>query len=341
MKITTIGGGTGTTSVLKGLRDYPDLEINAIVSMTDDGGSNASVRDEFGLLPLSDLRKSIIALSRRDKDEMFRSLFMYRFSKGNGISGHTLGNLIMIALSDITGDEVKAIKACRELFDIRGNIIPVTLDKVRLVADYSDGTRLIGEHLIDESGKHKAITKLSVNGKAKANEDAIETIVSSDFIVIGPGDLYTSLIANLVIPGIPEAIQRSKGKVVYISNLMSKVGETRGYKHSDLVSEIEKYVGRSVDYLLINSASFPDDVLAKYKADGEEPFIDDVTKSTFPNLEVIREDLVSNMAVKKKKGDTLKRSLIRHSSAKLGRELYGLFRKKHFDIFSWLVKDVT
>ncbi|MBI2356941.1 uridine diphosphate-N-acetylglucosamine-binding protein YvcK [Candidatus Dojkabacteria bacterium] len=341
MNITTIGGGTGTTAVLKGLREYPDLNLSAIVSMTDDGGSNASVRDEFGLLPLSDLRKSIIALSGRNKDEMFRKLFMYRFSKGVGISGHTLGNLIMIALSNLTGSEVEAIKACSELFDIKGSIIPVTLDKVRLVAEYSDGSKLIGEHLIDESNKDKRIVKLSVSSKPKANEEAVNAILKSDFIVIGPGDLYTSLIANLVIPGIPEVLRETKGKIVYISNLMSKLGETRGFNHSDMVLEIQKYIGRPVDYLLINNGNIPKEVMDIYKKDGEAPFKDDINSKTFPGLTVIRSDLISRIKIKKKKGDELKRSLIRHSDRKIGSELYNLFRKNHFALFSWLVKDIN
>lgn len=341
MKVTTIGGGTGTTSVLKGLREYPDISLSVIVSMTDDGGSNATVRDEFGLLPLSDLRKSIIALSTRNTDEILRKLFMYRFSQGDGISGHTLGNLVMIALSDIAGSELEAIKACEELFDTKGHIIPVTLDKVSLVAEYSDGSKLVGEHLIDESGKDKRIVKLSVNDRAKANPDAVKSILESDFVVIGPGDLYTSLIANLVIPGIKEALMNTKAKIVYISNLMSKVGETRGFTHSDMVKEVQLYTGREIDYVFVNSSVIPEAILKKYEEEGETPFIDDLSNTVFPNLKIIRTDLISKIGIRKVKGDSLKRSLIRHSYKKIGGELYELFRKNHFALFSWLVKDIT
>lgn len=341
MKVTTIGGGTGTTSVLKGLRDYPDLSLSVIVSMTDDGGSNATVRDEFGLLPLSDLRKSIIALSTRNTDEILRDLFMYRFSQGNGLSGHTLGNLIMIALSDIAGSELEAIKACEKLFDTKGHIIPVTLDKVRLVAEYSDGSKLIGEHLIDESGKKKRIVKLSVSDVAQANPDAVKAIMESDFVVIGPGDLYTSLIANLIIPGVKEALMTTKAKIIYIANLMSKIGETKGFSLSDLVIEIQSYIGRDLDYVLANNSEIPSTILQKYKDDGETPFQDDLSQDKFPGLNIVRSDLISRLGIKAVKGDSLKRSILRHSSKKLGEELYSIFNRNHFTWFSWLVKDIT
>jgi len=151
-KVVIIGGGTGTTAVLLGLKKYKDLCISVIVSMTDDGGSNAVVRDEFGLLPLSDLRKSIIALSKTENG-VLRDVFTYRFEEGEGLRGHTLGNLIMMGLSRMYGTEQDAIDAASKLFAVRGKIIPVTYDDVRLVAEYRDGTKVKGEHLIDEPGE--------------------------------------------------------------------------------------------------------------------------------------------------------------------------------------------
>ena len=140
MKITVIGGGTGTSTVLEGLKKRRDLELSVIVGMMDDGGSNAVVRDEFGLLPLSDLRKSIIALAEDNEGNILRNLFTYRFSQGDGLKGHTMGNLLMIAMTEITGNEIEAIEMFRYLFNVRGNIYPVTMDKVKLVAEYSNGT---------------------------------------------------------------------------------------------------------------------------------------------------------------------------------------------------------
>ncbi|KKR06002.1 MAG: hypothetical protein UT34_C0001G0042 [candidate division WS6 bacterium GW2011_GWF2_39_15] len=341
MKVTAIGGGTGTTVVLKGLKDYPDVSLSVIVSMTDDGGSNAIVRDEFGLLPLSDLRKSIIALSKRNGGDILRELFMYRFSKGKGLSGHTLGNLIMIALSDITGSEVNAVKASSELFGLRGTIIPVTLDKVRLVADYSNGARVVGEHFIDESSNKSRLTKLSVDGKAQANPEAVKAILESDYIVVGPGDLYTSIIANIVIPGVSEALEKTSAKIVYVSNLMTKIGETRGFGQTDMIQEINRYIGRDVDYVMINSGKIPHKILKIYKEDGEDEIKDDIKDKAFDKTRVLKLDLLSCDPVHKQKGDQLKRSLIRHSSEKLGRELYFLFRRKTISFLSWIVRDIN
>ena len=149
LKIVVIGGGTGTIPVLSGLKQFSEFDLQVIVSMTDDGGSNAVIRDEFGLLPLSDLRKSIIALSQND-DKLLRDIFTYRFSKGEGLIGHTLGNLILMGLTETTGSEIGAIEAVSKLFNVKGKVIPVTLDSTKLVADYTDGTKIKGEHIIDE-----------------------------------------------------------------------------------------------------------------------------------------------------------------------------------------------
>jgi len=157
MNITVIGGGTGSSTVLEGLKSKKDLSLKVIVGMMDDGGSNAVVRDEFGLLPLSDLRKSIIALSTENEDQILRNLFTYRFSQGDGLKGHTLGNLLMIAMTEITGSEVEAIEMFKYLFSVSGDIIPVTLDKVKLVAEYTNGMKIVGEHFIDEPEEDRKI----------------------------------------------------------------------------------------------------------------------------------------------------------------------------------------
>jgi uncharacterized cofD-like protein len=202
-KVVVIGGGTGTVPVLTGLKNSNNIEISVIVSMTDDGGSNRVIRDEFGLLPLSDLRKSIIALSNKGNG-LFRQLFTYRFDKGKGFRGHTLGNIMMMALSDITGSEIGAIDASCKLFDVVGNVIPVTLDSVRLVAEYEDGKKVCGESRIDEPDceRNERIDEFYLKPKASANPVAIKAIKNADFIIVGPGDLYTSTLANIVVDGL-------------------------------------------------------------------------------------------------------------------------------------------
>jgi uncharacterized cofD-like protein len=340
MKVTVIGGGTGTTAVLQGLKEYQDLQISVIVTMMDDGGSNAVVRDDFGLLPLSDLRKSIIALSKHSDDQIFRKLFTYRFSKGNGLSGHTLGNLIMVGLSEITGSELKTIDAMSAIFDVRGKILPVTLDSVRLVAEYEDGSQIVGEHFIDQDGPDKRIVKLSLNSKAKAYGGAIDAILNSEFVVIGPGDLYTSLISNLIVPGISESLRKTKAQLIYVPNLMSKKGETRGMHVSHLLAEIERYVGRRMDYVLVNSSKPAAKILKRYKEDGEAMIADDLGKKEDGRV-VAREDILSTNAVEKEKGDTLKRSFIRHDPQKLATELYNIFRKWDLGMLGRLVREIT
>ncbi len=325
MKITLIGGGTGTSTVLEGLKKFRDLELSVIVGMMDDGGSNAVVRDEFGLLPLSDLRKSIIALSGENENNILRNLFTYRFSQGNGLKGHTLGNLLMIAMTEITGSEIEAIEMFKYLFNVQGNIVPVTLDKVRLVAEYANGLRVKGEHLIDEPDIKSSIVKFYLDKRARAYKGALECIYDSEYIIVGPGDLYTTTLANIVVEGIAQALQKSKAKLIFIPNLMSKIGQTRGLTMNSMIGIVEGYIGRQFDYILINNGRIPKVAYQRYIEDGEHIFEDDL--KDVRRRSVIKADLVANSVIKKDKGDTLDRSLIRHDSDKLGKELYKIFRK--------------
>ena len=325
MKITLIGGGTGTSTVLEGLKKYTDLELSVIVGMMDDGGSNAVVRDEFGLLPLSDLRKSIIALSNENESDILRNLFTYRFSQGDGLKGHTLGNLLMIAMTDITGSEIDAIEMFKYLFAVRGNIVPVTLDKVRLIAEYSNGMKIKGEHLIDEPNIRADIIKFYLDKKAKAYNGAVECIYDCEYIIIGPGDLYTTTLANIVVDGISEALQKTRAKLIFIPNLMSKIGQTRGLTMNSMIKLVEGYIGREFDYILINNGRIPNNAYKRYVADGEHLFEDDLKDVS--RRKVLRTDLVANSVIKKDKGDTLERSLVRHDKEKLAKELHRIFRK--------------
>lgn len=325
MKICLIGGGTGSTTVLEGLKKFNDLELSVIVGMMDDGGSNAIVRDEFGLLPLSDLRKSIVALSSENENELLRKLFIYRFSLGDGLKGHTLGNLLMIAMTEITGSEVEAIEAFKKLFDVRGNIVPVTLDDVKLVAEYNDGSKIVGEHYIDEPTKDIHITKFYLDSKAKAYKGAVDAINNSDYIVIGPGDLYTTTLANIVVKGIPEALQNTKAKLIFIPNLMSKIGQTRGMTQRSMLEVMEGYIGRKFNFVLVNNGAIPQNAYKRYLIDGEHLFQDDLINE---GRIIIKTDLVATSDIKKETGDTLVRSLVRHDPEKLATQLYMIFRSK-------------
>jgi len=336
MNITVMGGGTGSSNVLMGLKNYKDLNLSVIVGTMDDGGSNAMIKDELGLLPLSDIRKSIIALAEDSDKGLIRELFTYRFSQGNGIKGHTLGNLLMIAMTDITGSEVSAIDAFKFLFEISGNIIPVTVDNAKLIAKYDDGSVVEGEHLIDEPKIDKHIIELSLDSKTTAYPASIEAIKDAEYILIGPGDLYTTTLAVLIVPGISQAIQESKAKVIFIPNLMSKIGQTRELTQQSMLDILEKYIGKNVDYILMNNGEIPERALKRYLNRGEHIFKDDLKDNG--KRTIIRADLIANSLVKKEKGDKLVRSLVRHDPEKLGFELYNIFRNKGFDrIVRWIL----
>lgn len=317
-RIVVIGGGTGTVAVLSGLKKYSDLDLSVIVSMTDDGGSNAVIRDEFGLLPLSDLRKSIIALAETD-NTVLRELFTYRFSKGTGLNGHTLGNLMMMALSDISGSELEAVKAASRLFNVRGRVIPVTLQTTELVAEYQSGFKVRSEHLIDEPevfDPDDKIVRLHVEPSVPATSEALQSLASADVIIAGPGDLYTTTLANIVIDGIPHAIRESKGKFIFITNLMTKRGQTHWMNISDQINEITSYVGRQPDVVVVHSDGLDPLIVKKYAEQNERPMIDDLGTNT--SFKVVRADVVNHSEVIPQAGDTLARSLIRHDADKLG-----------------------
>ncbi len=326
-KIVVIGGGTGTFTILSGLKKYPQLNLSVIVSMMDSGGSNRVLRDEFGLLPTSDIRQCMVALASSDSDETLRKLFTYRYEQGVGISGMTFGNLFMAALTDIyKGNQKKAIEETCEILGVKGKIIPVTFDKTNLVATYENGKQVLGEHEIDEptkvQGKYK-ITNLEVIPKATINKEAIKAVESADFVILGPGDFYTSVLPDVIIDGVAASLRKTKAKIIFVMNLMTKFGQTTGFTASDFTSEIKKYIGRNPDIIIINnSKDFPKKILAKYKAEGAEIVKDDL--NGIPGIKVIRKKLVSGKIYEKPKSDKLVRSLIRHDSAKLAKAVIDL-----------------
>lgn len=322
--IVCIGGGTGTFVVLSGLKLYP-YNLSAIVTMSDSGGSNKRIRDEFGLLPTSDIRQCLIALSEdKGRSGLLRELFMYRFDKGEGISGMTFGNLFMAALSDILGSQEEAIEQTGKVLRISGDVIPVSFTDTNLFATYENGHVASEEHLIDEP-EHDGTLKiidLYLKPHAKANPHALEAIAKADLIVLGPGDLYTSLLPNLLVSGISEAIKKSKAKKVYIMNLMTKYGQTYNFTAKDHLAVLESYIDKSLDYVLVNTQKYSSNILKKYEYMHEFPVVDDLTEKGY--YTVIRKPIVSDEVVRKSTSDKLVRSLIRHDSDKLVKQLVGL-----------------
>jgi uncharacterized cofD-like protein len=328
--VVVIGGGTGTHTILRGLKRYQkQVNLSAIVTMADSGGSTGRLRDEFGYLPVGDVRMALAALAS-DKDgheELLRELFLYRFDKGNGLSGHNFGNLLLVALTDILGSEEEAIRAAARVLRVQGSVIPVTTEKVNLVATYQDGVTTIGEHSIDEpdQGRHShRITSLEVTPASSINPRAEEVLLDADLIVLGPGDLYTSVLANCVIDGVADAIRHSTAKVVYVSNLMTKAGQTSGMGVAEHVAEVTRYVGLQPDYVLINTTPLPKELLERYKEDGEYPVLFNLESEV---MRIIPADLLAGETISTIAGDVLRRSLIRHDSRKLARKLMDILHQ--------------
>ncbi len=285
-RIVTIGGGSGTFSVLSHLKKYP-FNLSAVVTMSDSGGSSRRLMDEFRRqLPLGDLRMSLVALARNGA--LWREIFMHRFEQSNipdgsngitgsngGVGGHSLGNLILKGLQDINGDDLLlAIEDAQELLNTAGNVLPVTLAQTTICADLEDGTSICGETDIDTRGKNHPEFLSPIRHLRLLPEDAsaclpaIRAIRRADTIIIGPGDLYTSLLPNLLVKDVARAVRESDAEKVYVCNLMTKHGETDNYKASDFVNTIHSYLGGRVDRVLVNNGPFNEDVLRKYAEEG-------------------------------------------------------------------------
>ncbi|MAG12664.1 hypothetical protein CL630_02510 [bacterium] len=325
-KIVVIGGGTGTYTVLSGLKKYPAdvLELSAVVTVADSGGSTGRLRDEFGYLPVGDFRMALIALADdSDVGLGLRSLFLHRFDKGSGLKGHNFGNLFLVALTDIFGSEEKALEYAAQMLRIRGKVIPITNEELTLVAEYENNTILRGETHIDEPPQEhngtQNITRLWVEPDSSISPKAEKAISEADLIIIGPGDLYTSILANIVVGGTKEAITASPAKLLYVTNLMSKYGQTHGFTMQKYLDELAVYIGRDPDYLLINNEPLPQEILGKYETQQEFPVEDDIIEKN--KTTIFRTNLLADEEIKKSTGDALKRSLIRHDPQKLARAI--------------------
>lgn len=312
-KVVAIGGGTGLYTLLRGLKEY-DLDITAIVNMTDDGGSTGELRDEFGVLPPGDIRRCIVALSQ--SPERMKELFQYRFRKG-AVKGHSFGNLFITALREITKSDEEAILEAAKMLNVRGKVLPVTLDDRRLEAELENGNIVKGETNIDIP-KHNGnlrIKRLRLNKKAAANPKALEAIKQADLIILGPGDLFGSVISNLIVDGVSRAIKKSRAKTVYICNLMTKYGETHGFRVEDFVSEIENYLGRNVlNYIVFSHHRISKEARLAYAKQHAEPVNYDLEKIKKHSARFICAPLAA-------KGD-----LLRHDSKKIAKVIWALLQ---------------
>lgn len=308
-KIVVIGGGTGTYTALMGLKRY-SKNITAIVTMADDGGSSGRLRDEFGHLPPGDVRRALVALSD-DRQNTLRSLFEYRFDKGDGLNGHSFGNLFLTALGELTGGIEGAILEASRVLNIRGQVLPVTAEDTRLYAELEDGTIIHGETNIDVRTikPHLKIKRVFLKPEPAITQSAKQAIEEADILVIGPGDLYTSLIPNLLVDGVPEAISNCNGSRIFVSNLMTKHGETNDFALSDFVREVKKYLGgkESIDAVIANSHLYSDEILSPYAEEKAFPVVADDFSGEIENAKAVLGDIANTG------------QLVRHDSQKLAK----------------------
>lgn len=317
--VVVIGGGTGSFIVLSGLRDHP-INLTSLVTMMDSGGSTGRLRDQLGVLPPGDLRQSLVALSKTRR--VWRDLFLYRFDNGD-FDGHNFGNVFLSALEKMTGSIESALELASEVLRVQGRVLPVTLDNSHLCVRLQDGSIIKGEAYIDiEEINRPKIVNSFLNPSAQANPNAVQAIMDADFIVMGPGDLYTSLIPNFLVDGISAAMVASNAKTIFISNLMTKTGQTDNFSVSDYISEVLKYSRRGhIDYALVNTSIPSGDSLAWYDQSKAFLVTDDINEKSHPSTNVIRGDFISDIKYKSTPADKLKRSLLRHDSTKLATEI--------------------
>lgn len=325
-RIVVIGGGTGSFTLLGGLKHYA-RHITALVNMADDGGSTGALRDELGVLPPGDVRQCLVALSDSPK---VRDLFSYRFEEGT-LKGHSFGNLFLTALEKLTGSFAEAVETASEVLDITGRVLPVTLGDVRLMMRGKDGTLLQGEHMIDvaEFSHLQLRPELWLEPETSPNPSALEAIESADIVVIAPGSLYGSLAPALIVPGLGDALADSKAKKVYVCNLMTMPGQTDGFAVHDFADEIERLAGRSIlDYVIYNQAEPSQDLKERYMREGEELVSIDEKILRTAHYKAIPADLIASEAwggVVAADQLSHQRTLIRHDSNKIARQIMKIY----------------
>jgi uncharacterized cofD-like protein len=317
-RCVVIGGGTGSFTVLSGLKDHVS-DISALVSMADDGGSTGALRDELGVLPPGDVRQCLVALS--EASEELRDLFNYRF-EGGAFAGHSFGNIFLSAVEKTAGNFSDAVRIAGDVLRIRGEVLPITHDNVRLAISWTDGTVVRGEGRIDimQFVAEKGRPSLHLEPEARITAEADRAIRQADLIVIAPGDLYTSLGPLLVVDGVSDALAATSAKILYVANLVTKPGQTSGFTVAGHAAEIERFAGGPIlDYVLYNTAQPPQHLFEKYTKQGEELVETDPDELRTAHYQSVGASLIARQAPQKIKGDTLAahRSFIRHDAETL------------------------
>ncbi len=308
-RIVTVGGGTGLSTLLHGLKEYTS-NITAIVTVADDGGSSGRLRQDFGILPPGDIRNCLVALA--DAEPLMARLFQFRFQEGSELEGHSFGNLFITAMTKVTGDFDQAVKESSKVLAIRGSVVPSTLEKVTLAAEHIDGSETVGESNIPQSESPiKRVHLRPVN--CKPTDEAIEAIRKADVIILGPGSLFTSIMPNLLVGRLYQEVLESRAIKIYVCNVMTQKGETDYYKASDHVKTIINHTAPGiVDYCIVNTAKIPEAMFEKYKSENSYPVMSDSENIKKLKCKVIEAHLVSAS------------DYVRHDSSKLAKIIMDL-----------------
>lgn len=308
-RIVVIGGGTGLSVMLRGLKEKP-LDITAIVTVADDGGSSGVLREELQIPPPGDIRNVLTALA--DTEPLMSEVLKYRFKAGTGLGGHSLGNLILAAMNDITGDFVTGIKELSRIFAVRGRVLPAANQAIVLKAEMVDGSIVVGESSIPKAGGE--IRRVFIEpANVEPLPEAVSALEEADAILIGPGSLYTSIIPNLIVPKLTEAIVRSQALKIFVCNVMTQPGETDNYKVSDHLLAIHQHIGHHLfDYVIVNDGEIPPQVESKYAEKGAKAVYLDLEEVTKRGYKVIADRLV------------LFRTYLRHDAEKLSVHIHQL-----------------
>ena len=314
-KVVVLGGGTGMSNLLRGLKQYP-LDITAIVTVCDDGKSTGILREEFNIPAVGDIRRVLVSLS--ETEPLVMDLFNYRFNTSSDLDGHTVGNLLLTAASEIRGNLSDGIEALSKVLNLKGKVIPLTEDNVTLMAEMEDGTIVEGEHHI--TSKKSKIKKVYYKEEAIATKEALNAIKNADLIVFSMGSLFTSIIPNLLIDSIVKQIEQSKAKLMYICNMMTQPGETDDFKVTDHIKKLNEYLGnRNIDIVLANTGIIDAEMAKFYETqEQKDPVVYDEENFDKYNLEVISDDFTF----------ITDNNLLRHDNIKLGFHIFYYLMKK-------------
>ena len=305
VKIVGIGGGTGLSTLLEGLKHWTK-DITAIVTVTDDGGSSGRLRKDFNILPPGDIRNCIVSLA--EPNSLISELFQYRFKGKSDLSGHSFGNLFITAMTEITGSFAKGILEASHVLAIKGKVLPSTLENVVLGAKFTDGTQVLGQtKIVAYSNPIEKVFLVPDNPPAYTG--VLKTFKEADIIILGPGSLFSSIIPNLLVKGVAQSIKKSKARKIYICNIMTQPGETDNFKVTDHLIAVEKYLGCNVDYLIINSGKISVNLIKKHVRKNSFVVVDDSNK-LIDRSRIIREDIVSN------------KDHVRHDPEKISRVIF-------------------